>query len=679
MRSLLLPSFILATTSIPIYAADSIIDEIITTTERRDSNAPVVSNIAILGKETLEDIGALHIEDSLVRLPGVAIHQGSGQEYLPSIRSATLTGGGACGSFLMAQDSIPLRAAGFCNVNELFEANSEHAERIEVIRGPSNALFGSNAQHGVVNVILPGPPSEQQASLGLEVGSHDFRRQDLTFGDNYGDSGLLINLTTSHDGGFRDDSYYDQQKLHVRYDTKLANWDVATAFTASNLNQETAGFAVGTDVYKDRDLSEQNPNPEAFRDARSFRLYSRFSVKFDNDQSLQLTPYLRKTEMDFLQHFLPGTPLEENGQQSLGFAVTWYDDSGESVNWIFGLDSEITNGYLKQTQQVPSFGPFPTGKHYDYEVDAIQLAPYASLNWDVTDTFLLSAGLRYETMRYDYDNLMVDGRSFDDGTPCAICRYSRPSDRKDSFNNWSPKVGGLFRLNENHEIFSNIARGFRAPQATELYRLQANQVLADLDSEELDSFEIGIRGNTSSLRYEAVAYAMKKRNVIFRDSSARNNLGDGKTKHHGLELSGNWQINDAFDLSGVLNLANHRYDNNQSVSSADIDGNQEDSAPKQTGSMHLGWQFVEGARAELELVHVGEYYTDVNNENKYDGHDVFNLRTRWAVTNQLTLNARILNLTDTRYADRADFSGFVGDRYFPGMPRSIFVGGEFQF
>jgi outer membrane receptor protein involved in Fe transport len=673
---LLLPS------TASLAASDNIIDEIITTAERRDSQADVVGNIAVVGKQTLEDIGALHIEDTLVRLPGVSLQQGNGQEYLPAIRSAVQSGGGACGSFLTAQDSIPLKAAGFCNINELFEANTEQAQRIEVIRGPSNALYGSNAQHGVVNVILPSAPDSREVSLGFEAGAYDFRREKFSYGDKSGNHGFLININATHDGGYRDDAYYDQQKMQLRHETKLADWNVATTFAATNLNQETAGFIEGTEAYKDRGLSKQNANPEAFRDARSFRLYSTLQTDLAANQSLVITPYLRKTEMEFLQHFLPGTPLEENGQESVGVNVSLYGDSADAWHWIVGLDTEITNGFLKETQAAATFGPFPTGKHYDYEVDALQAAPFVQLEWSPSDPWTFTAGLRFETMRYDYDNLMVDGRTFEDGTPCPTCRYTRPVDREDTFNNWSPKLGTLYRLTENHSLFADIASGFRAPQATELYRLQQNQTVANLDSEVLDSLEVGLRGYGANFHYEAVVYAMKKDNIIFRDAQARTNLGDGKTKHQGLELNATYEFSADWDINAVINVANHRYDNDQSLSTVSIDGNQEDTAPKHFGSAHLGWRFIEGARAELEYVYMGGYFTDPENTHEYEGHELFNLRIRWSMNDQWSFTARVLNITDTEYADRADVAvvqGMEVDRYFPGTPRAVFAGVSYGF
>ena len=64
-----------------------------------------------------------------------------------------LTGAGGCGAFFIAQDGISLRAAGFCNVNQLFDANTEQAQRLEVLRGPGSTLYCSNAVQGVLNIF----------------------------------------------------------------------------------------------------------------------------------------------------------------------------------------------------------------------------------------------------------------------------------------------------------------------------------------------------------------------------------------------------------------------------------------------------------------------------------------------------------------------------------------------
>lgn len=76
----------------------------------------------------------------------------------------------------------------------------------------------------------------------------------------------------------------------------------------------------------------------------------------------------------------------------------------------------------------------------------------------------------------------------------------------------------------------------------------------------------------------------------------------------------------------------------------------------------------------LEWVSVGEYYLDPENLHEYSGHDVFNLRSRWEINDQWAAYMNIENVTDERYADRADFTTFTDERYFPGKPINFQLG-----
>lgn len=666
------------------WAADKSLDEVIITATRvAESPSNLIGNSAALDSEALALTAHTHIQEVLAQLPGVGLHRNNGQEYLPAIRSPVLSGAGACGSFLIAEDGIPLRPAGFCNVNELFEAHSEAASRIEVIRGPGNALYGSNALHGVINVIEPAA-FDGGWRLGLEAGPHDYGRVRLSGSSD----SLAFAFTGSSDGGYRDDSGVDQQKLSLRHRYQGESLRVTSGLTAVNLNQETAGFVEGHKAYRNRRLSRANPNPEAYRDAQAVRVWSRIESAAgaeDGRPGWVVTPYARWSDMAFLQHFLPGQPLEENGQRSAGVQSALYRH-WDDHRLIAGVDLELTEGWLRQSQDKPTEGSamlqetIPMGRHYDYRVDAVQVAPFVQWDWQFAPRWKLSAGLRYEHMRYDYDNRMVDGRTREDGTSCGFggCRYSRPADSVDRFDNVSPKLGLLYELSGGQQLFATMARGFRAPQAVEMYRLERAQVKANLDSEQLDSLELGVRGQRDGLRYELVAFAMEKDNVIFRDTDFFN-VSDGKTDHVGVEISVAYRFNDAFDLQVAGTLARHRYDYSEILSGVDIRSNDVDTAPRHVFTTQLGWNPTADARLVLEWLHMGRYYSDPENFNRYGGHDLFHLRGRWDVSPRLTLSARIFNLFDTRYAERADYTSFGGDRYFPGEPRHLMVGAEWRW
>ena len=95
-------------------------------------------------------------------------------------------------------------------------------------------------------------------------------------------------------------------------------------------------------------------------------------------------------------------------------------------------------------------------------------------------------------MKYDYQNRMRSGRSRDDGTPCGFGggRYSRPNSGVNNYNNTSVDLNVSYTLDDSLLLYFRVADSFRAPQGTEIYRLQRGQEIADLASEESSSFEV---------------------------------------------------------------------------------------------------------------------------------------------------------------------------------------------
>ncbi|TNE57702.1 MAG: TonB-dependent receptor [Alphaproteobacteria bacterium] len=646
----------------PAFAIDEIT---VTATKRPMPLQTLVGNTASLKGEELLDLSFDHPAEALNRLPGVDIHHNNGQEHLTGIRSPVLTAGAGAGSFLFAEDGIPLRAPGFANVNGLFDAHGEQAARMEVVRGPGSALYGSNAVHGLVNVLTRNPLDDKSSFLDVSSGSHLQSTGKFLYTSPGESSAYNLALTLKHDDGWRDDSGYDQQKATFRWDQQSGDRRMTAVLSGNNLNQETAGFIEGPKAYEDLNLAKSNPNPEAYRDAKS--LHGFISLAWDEgDRTTTLTPYFRVHDMNFLMHFLPGKPREENEHKSLGIQLR-RDQTFDAHQVIYGLDIDLTKGSLYEYQDGPQVFSYTHGLHYDYEVTAKSASPYLHTEWQLSEATKLVAGLRLDVTRYDYDNK---------ADVVTVGRFQRIADRSDTFTTLTPKLGITHAVADEINLFARYARGQRAPQTTDLYRLQIKQEVGEIKSELLDSIEVGARDAIGPVTWEVTAFAMKKKNFFFRDSDGFN-VPDGRTKHWGVELSGAAPLGGMFSLSGALTYAEHTYDFNNLVaanSTEDIArGNFVDTAPKWLGNLRLNWTPSETFRTELEWVHMGRYFTDGANTNDYDGHDVLNLRAFWDVTDTVTLYGRIENIADTAYAERADFA-FGNERYFPGEERSFFVG-----
>lgn len=641
-------------------------DEIVVTAERQpQQSADVAASIATVSGEEMFKVAPVHPAELLNRVAGVNVHRGNGQEHLTALRSPVLTGGAGAGSFLYLEDGVPLRAAGFANVNGLFEANTEFAAGLEVFRGPGSVLYGSNALHGLINVLTP-DAREAQNRTTLWRGPHENTSLSAALRLPAGDGAWLLAGHAGHDGGYRASSGYDQQKALLRYDGAAGDWDVSGKLAYQNLNQDTAGFVTGDDAYKDLALVKGNNDPDAYRDAVSVRGQGEFRRALEGGGELHLTPYARHTDMEFLMHFQPGQALEQNNHDSLGLLTTVYGGD-EYINYLAGFDLEYSRGELIETQIQPTMFSFVQGSHYDYEVSALVTSPYFSIEWPAGESTRLEAGLRYDYTRYTYDNRLADG---------TAGRFLRVADRDDTFDTATPKITLTHAINDGLNVYGRLARGSRAPQTTDLYRLQINQTEGQAQAETLDSIEAGLKFRGESVSLNTAIYAMRKKHFFFRDADGFN-VTNGITGHYGIEADIRTRLTEWLTWSADVGFARHRYDFTREIGGSNVtesirDGNDVDTAPRRLWNTRLEGRWRK-LSAELEWRHMGEYYTDAANEHRYPGHDVWVLRAGYDLSPNIRLHARIDNLTDTRYAERADYA-FGNSRYFPGEERAYYVG-----
>jgi len=624
----------------------------------------------VLDHEAIDAVQAIHPNELMSRVPGVWISRNSGQEHLTAIRSGVLTGAGACGTYLLLENNIPIRPTSFCNVNGLFELNTEQAHAIEVIRGPASSRYGGNALHGVINAITIG--SSDGNSAGWQHGSYGYNRFDVRLGNEQGR--LSVHAVTTD--GWRDETGFDQQKLNGHYQTSLGSWQVTHTLSLTSLNQETGGYVRGLDAYKDDALRFTNPNPEAYRDALSFRYASHW-----RNGDVLVAPFVRQSSMDFLMHFLPGQPLEQNAQQSGGVLVNW---ERHLDKWTFSLGArgEVVNVELSEVQSSPTVGSAflvatrPAGTHYDFTANASHLGLFHDGHYQVNEDLAWKYRARVESASYDYDNLHLVGNTKDDGTACGFggCLYTRPADRKDRFTDYAMQVGLERALGERTVLHASLGSGFRPPQIAELYRLQNGQAFADIDSEQLEALEMGLKYATDRGVVQIAAYHEYSRNLIIRDSEGFNQSG-GRVDSSGIEIGLSYALSPSHELRAAQSWATHQYDFTQDLALREVivAGNDVDTAPRHLGSLQWQWQATDGIESTVELIRTGSYFMDAANTFKYPGHIATNWHGKWRIAEDWEIHAHVRNLLDEKYADRADWS-FGTPRYFPAMPRNMQLG-----
>ena len=162
---------------------------------------------------------------------------------------------------------------------------------------------------------------------------------------------------------------------------------------------------------------------------------------------------------------------------------------------------------------------------------------------------------------------------------------------------------------------------------------------------------------------------MEKDNFFFRDSQGFN-VENGKTNHEGIEFNYILSLKENIEISGSASLADHKY-NFDHTPNGIKNGNIIDSAPRELANTRFSYLFAEDGIIEAEWIKVGGYPIDERNAHFYGGHNIFNLRIQLSISETSNFAFKIGNLTNERYATRADFA-FGSYRYFVGDEREFY-------
>ena len=106
------------------------------------------------------------------RTPGVYVSNFGGEGHATAIRQPITTKA----LYAYLEDGVPIRSTGFFNHNALYEINIPQAGRLEVIKGPGTAVYGSDAVGGVVNAFTRDPSPTPEAEVFVEGGSSTYLR-----------------------------------------------------------------------------------------------------------------------------------------------------------------------------------------------------------------------------------------------------------------------------------------------------------------------------------------------------------------------------------------------------------------------------------------------------------------------------------------------------------------------
>jgi len=665
----------------------------VTGTREETPQAETAETVGVIGQKTIADTHPAHPSEIMERVPGVHINVTNGEGHMAAIRQPITTKP----VYLYLEDGIPTRSTGFFNHNALYEVNIPQASGIEITKGPGTALYGSDAIGGVINVLTRPAPLEAEADISLEAGEFGWRRALLSGGNTWGDDGIRADLNLTHTDGWRDGTNYDRQSGTVRWDSFLSSGaSLKTIVSGSNIEQQTAGTSrLSEDDYNNNPT--KNYYPISYRDVKALRFSSAYEKETSNSL-LSLTPYLRHNFMDYMPNWSFGydPSVKETESNSFGLLAKYRMDFAPGrTRLIVGTDIDHTPGTrLEHSIDAVKTGDIYTDYTitdviYDYDVTYTAISPYMHVETSPIKKLRVTAGLRYDHFEYDYTNNMADGLLVINPSSMSFpARYNHPSDTRVNYSHLSPKLGAAYEFTETVNGFFSYRHAFRAPSEGSLFRPGSNAESLDLEAVKADSYEIGVRGNpTTKTNYEVSVYTMRVKDdlVSFIDpvTDDRTTVNAGRTSHTGIELGLGSQLVETVRLDISYSYAKHTYEEwvqRVGGSNVDFSGNEIAFAPRTIGNARLAYQpgLLNGGRIELELVHLGSYWLDQNNTEKYGDHEIVNLRMNHHINKQMNVYARVMNLTDKKYATAASLSRGNAE-FAPGMPRTFYAGLDFKF
>ena len=677
---------------IRLEARSSLLEDVVISANRgaiaKRSETPIA--IAQLSAKTIQETRAISFDQLLNKISGVNMVDLGNEQHQMSIRQPMTTKS----LFLYLEDGIPVRTTGLYNHNALLEMNMSAMRSVEVIKGPSSALYGSEAIGGAVNIITQSPTLLPLLKFSLQGNNIGYKKAELQSSFMKGKFGMSISgYYAKRNNNAMNYSDFDKSAFTIRTDYAIGSkTKIWNSLTYINYYSDMPG---GVDSAMFASKKFINPQTFTYRAVKALRNHltlkhqwnddasSSISLVYRNNSIAQNPAYRIKDDYRRLNGVWRGDKtlahgeINESSFNSYGFIA----QHKQELNW---KKASITSGLSMDLSPSTYYAEYiriqkdtllkkytgyiaPDSLLTNYSTRINNYAAFVQASFSPAEKLNIVASLRYDLFHYRFNNALVPSS------------FSGAADTTNRFSKLSSKIGFTYNPSSVIGFYANYSEGFVPPQVTEMY---TGVKVPSLEPSVFFNYEAGgwfalIKNKLSA---DFSIYLLKGTNEIVSsrlDDGSFANQNAGRTIHKGIEFSLNATPVKPLNLRISGAFSKHHFEEfiEKGIS---YNGMEMNNAPSLLLNAELWYRpaFFAGFRIGAELQKVGKYYTDPQNTDIYNGYYTINLRTgykwKWA---EAWMN--IMNLTNQYYSNITSKSSF-GYSYRLADPINFNIGLSIQ-
>ncbi len=641
------------------------------TTHARDLIQRTPGGVDLVPDTAWRDTQAATVKDILDYTPGVFVQPKWGEDARLSIRGSGLSRYYHLRGISLYQDGMPLSNAD--GSSDLQSIDPTAYRYTEVYKGANALRYGASTLGGAINFVTPTGLDAAPFQARADLGSFAWKRLQMSGGFSNEKMDAFITGSVQEQDGFRHHSKGNSARFSGNLGLRLSD-AVETRFYLSGIHvrQEIPGSVTREQALNDpRKAAEANELNDWQRNINGGRLANRTVVKAGKT-TYEIGSWLSQSHLKHpIYQFLDNQYLEYGAYTRL----TNHSKLGEHDN-RFTVGLTWSAGTV-DAENYANIGGNKGGKLSETRDKSNNITLYGENALEIAPGLSLIAGIQYLHAERRRDDRYNGGAS-----------TSRSGNK--SYDFFNPKIGVLWQLDPQWQIFSNLSRSAEPPTFGDMNFSTTND-LNRLKPQRATTFELGTRGRQQDFGWNLSAYHARIKNELQCTSTIYNicdhvsNLD--RTTHQGIEAGFDWVFlkkllpstttADSMVLKAAYTFNDFRFNDDANWGNKQIPG-----VPRHYLRAEVLYRHASGFYLGPNVEWVPQaYYVDNANSVETASYALLGLRAGWKKgPYSIFIEAR--NLADKRYIGSASITdrANAGSKLFePGNGRAVYAGIQVRY